>query len=775
MQSKGFLFSKHFTYMQTYVIVCILFGLAQMPRNYYWFKDYSARVHHVDQKLVELEDLKSLKNFMSQLQKFRSLIEKQAGVKDDILKAEKDNLLNAMRESLESIPKNVETAVNTVNWSQLEDKWSKLIDDLANSTTQEDEILLHETDNDLLFTLSYLNHSISSQTKINDADSRIYTSILLSVPYLQEYLSLVDVLTYKIFIQNDKSADLLNQLIAYTMLIELNVNSFIENLKIVGNSNSIKTKEIKNVLDLYFQNINEILTIIQNYKNNSLSPDNLQLLFESLNRAEKASSTLLTQSLNEIATNLRVVRTDILWEMWVPFLISLFFSLCVFALGVLVTYHATRRLINLTNATTRFTNGELSIRVPILYDDEVGRQAQAFNRMAEKLEGIVGQLYELVDATTALSNWDLTVRIHPRENNSEFNQVANSFNAMAEIFETIISRLQQLGFTLTSSSSEIQSASKEQESIILDQEQTTREIAKAARDISTSAKDFAHTINDMNMLAGETSHLAQNGKDSLNNMEVIMRQMVDASGSIASKLAILNEKAGNITNVITTITKVADQTNLLSLNASIEAEKAGEFGRSFRVIAREIRRLADQTAIATLDIEKIVNEMMSAVSSSVMAVDDFAQEIRTWVDQVRTLSEQLSKIIGQVQIFTSQFELVNKGMQAQSSGAEQINEAIAMLSQIAQQSTLSLHQFHRTIQELNNAANELRVLPPFLARAQGLSQTMFNRPPQPSSSPTALETRSSMTQFHQTLSDLSHATHQLKDIQAQLKPPKDET
>ena len=85
-----------------------------------------------------------------------------------------------------------------------------------------------------------------------------------------------------------------------------------------------------------------------------------------------------------------------------------------------------------------------------------------------------------------------------------------------------------------------------------------------------------------------------------------MKQLVESTASVSAKLGMIREKADSINAVVTTITKVADQTNLLSINAAIEAEKAGEYGRGFLVVAREIRRLADQTAVATLDIETMV-------------------------------------------------------------------------------------------------------------------------------------------------------------------------
>src|SRR4029450_5728659 len=128
-----------------------------------------------------------------------------------------------------------------------------------------------------------------------------------------------------------------------------------------------------------------------------------------------------------------------------------------------------------------------------------------------------------------------------------------------------------------------------------------------------------------------------------------MQQMEEATRTIAERLTAIQQRANDITRVVTTITKVAEQTNLLCLTAAIEAEKAGEYGRGFAVVAREIRRLADQTAVATLDIERIVNEMRASVSAGVTGMEQFAHEVQQGVEQVRTVGEQLGEIIATVQ------------------------------------------------------------------------------------------------------------------------------
>ncbi|GAB5562368.1 MAG: hypothetical protein SynsKO_40150 [Synoicihabitans sp.] len=272
----------------------------------------------------------------------------------------------------------------------------------------------------------------------------------------------------------------------------------------------------------------------------------------------------------------------------------------------------------------------------------------------------------------------------------------------------LVGAVQQSGLEVNTSITEIASTAKEQQATASEVAATTTEIGATSREISATSKELVKTMGEAATIADESARLAGSGQAGLNRMEDTMHQIMEAAGAINTKLGVLNEKAGNINQVVTTITKVADQTNLLSLNAAIEAEKAGEYGRGFAVVATEIRRLADQTAVATYDIEQMVKEMLSAVSAGVMGMDKFSEEVRRGVDEVRDVSGQLAQIIEHVQTMTPSFESVNEGMQAQSTGAEQISDALGQLSEAAQQTVESLQQSGAAIDQLNETASRLK-------------------------------------------------------------------
>lgn len=290
----------------------------------------------------------------------------------------------------------------------------------------------------------------------------------------------------------------------------------------------------------------------------------------------------------------------------------------------------------------------------------------------------------------------------------EFSTLADGVNAMADDLAGLIGQVQKSSIQVNTSITEVAATSKEQQATANEIAATTTEIGATAKEISATSNELAHTMDEVSAVAEQTATLANGGQAGLARMESTMRQVMEAAGAINAKLAILSEKAGNINQVVTTITKVADQTNLLSLNAAIEAEKAGQYGRGFAVVATEIRRLADQTAVSTYDIEQMVKDIQSAVAAGVMGMDKFSEEVRRGMQEVQQVGGQLSEIIEQVQGLVPRFEGANEGMQAQATGAGQISEALSQLSEAAQQTVESLQQSTLAIDELNQVSSGLR-------------------------------------------------------------------
>jgi methyl-accepting chemotaxis protein WspA len=322
------------------------------------------------------------------------------------------------------------------------------------------------------------------------------------------------------------------------------------------------------------------------------------------------------------------------------------------------------------------------------------------------MRSIVTPLVRLVAITERISKGDLTSRMK-LNSADELNALSDGFDRMTDELTVLVGQVQKSSNQVGSSVTAIAATAKQQQATASEIAATTTEIGATSKEISATSKELVRTMNEVSTVAEQTATLASSGQAGLSRMEESMPQVMQAAGSINARLAVLNEKAGNINQVVTTIAKVADQTNLLSLNAAIEAEKAGEYGRGFSVVAAEIRRLADQTAVATYDIEQMVKEIQSAISAGVMGMDKFSEEVRRGIQDVQQVGGQLSQIIQQVQALVPRFETVNEGMQAQATGAEQISEALLQLTGAAQQTVESLRQSTSAIDDLNQVSGNL--------------------------------------------------------------------
>ncbi|MGF6088090.1 methyl-accepting chemotaxis protein [Pseudomonas sp. 18173] len=323
------------------------------------------------------------------------------------------------------------------------------------------------------------------------------------------------------------------------------------------------------------------------------------------------------------------------------------------------------------------------------------------------MRAIMAPMNRIVNILEIMRTGDLSGRLN-LERKDEFGAVETGFNDMMTELTSLVSQAQRSSVQVTTSVTEIAATSKQQQATATETAATTTEIGATSREIAATSRDLVRTMTEVSTAADQASVAAGSGQQGLARMEETMHSVMGAADLVNAKLAILNEKAGNINQVVVTIVKVADQTNLLSLNAAIEAEKAGEYGRGFAVVATEVRRLADQTAVATYDIEQMVREIQSAVSAGVMGMDKFSEEVRRGMSEVQQVGEQLSQIIHQVQALAPRVLMVNEGMQAQATGAEQINHALVQLGDASSQTVESLRQASFAIDELSQVAVGLR-------------------------------------------------------------------
>lgn len=346
-------------------------------------------------------------------------------------------------------------------------------------------------------------------------------------------------------------------------------------------------------------------------------------------------------------------------EVYAPLVESLYYMITLSLIGLVITFAV---LVVLANAISRrialaaslagqVAEGDLTAKVEVSGKDETGTLLAAISRMIRNLNALAGQV-------------------------------------------------KQSSVLLTDTATRITSNAKSQDQVVKDFGAATNQIAEVVHDITKTSNELNDTMDQLTEKAGETADMANAGRSSLDTMENSMESLVKANNSISDKLGVIRENAKNINTVVTTITKIADQTNLLSLNAAIEAQKAGEYGQGFSVVAREIRRLADLTATSTLDIDRIVNDMQSSVSAGVEEMNRFSGQLERSVDDVRQISTSLGGIIQHVSSLTDSFAEVQNTMSTQTAGAERINQSMNQLTEVTKSTASS-------ITELNDATNHL--------------------------------------------------------------------
>lgn len=291
---------------------------------------------------------------------------------------------------------------------------------------------------------------------------------------------------------------------------------------------------------------------------------------------------------------------------------------------------------------------------------------------------------------------------------NECTVLAESLNRLGTEMAELATQLRQSGGEVLTTNSSLSAALGAGKQSLAEMESLASGLGSSARRVLNTSAELSRTVQSVAIVADQTAMLTDSSRTGLLRMGDTMQAIHHAADGINAKLGILNEKAATISQVITTMAKVADQTNLLSLNAAIEAEKAGEYGRGFAVVATEIQRLADQTAVAAEDIEQMVREMQGAVTAGVMGMDKFAEEVRHGVSDVQQVSGQLDHVLQQVQGITPQIESVHTTMRAHTESARQISESATKFGDFSRASTDSQRRAWGAVEEFETAARRMQ-------------------------------------------------------------------
>lgn len=319
----------------------------------------------------------------------------------------------------------------------------------------------------------------------------------------------------------------------------------------------------------------------------------------------------------------------------------------------------------------------------------------------------IAELARAGNLTDAAANASRFTRHANWTQSREYAQLGSSFASMILEMNQLLQRVQHNSQQVNASAKKIAAESLKLHEAGSNQLASTHEVGATSTEIAASARDLAQSVEGLNVKMADAAALADCGKTNLKRITSGMSGILQSAKALCDQLELIQERSDSIGKVVETITKVANETNLLSLNAAIEAEKAGKHGRGFSVVARQIRKLADQTSVATLEIEEMITTTREAVHTGVKGVQEFAEQTAQGSEDIAILSGDLGVIIQNVSQMGPAFETVNHSMQAQAEGAEQISQAMLSVTESAEMTTTALEEFRATADALHSIAIDL--------------------------------------------------------------------
>ena len=318
-------------------------------------------------------------------------------------------------------------------------------------------------------------------------------------------------------------------------------------------------------------------------------------------------------------------------------------------------------------------------------------------------------LHTLARSAERLGQGDLTVRIS-HKSNDEVGELATAFNHMAEQFGDMVVRIKRATVAMNEAVGQVQGESAQVQEGSQEQSDSASRVAAALEEVTVSLEHVGANARDSQRLSQRTNDMSQQGENVVQRtseeIAAIAQAVRDAAGAIEG----LSQRSDQISQVIKTIKDIADQTNLLALNAAIEAARAGEQGRGFAVVADEVRKLAERTSQATVEIGSMISAIQADTRGAVDGMQTSSGRVGTGVELAREAAAALSQIREAANETLAKANEIAGAMEEQNAASAEIARNVERIATMADGNHAAASRSHSSVQRLEALATELAAL-----------------------------------------------------------------
>jgi methyl-accepting chemotaxis protein len=294
--------------------------------------------------------------------------------------------------------------------------------------------------------------------------------------------------------------------------------------------------------------------------------------------------------------------------------------------------------------------------------------------------------------------------------NDEISEMANAFNEMMDEFSTLLKEVQVGSEQLSAAAHELNAIHQDTSAGIARQNSETDQVATAMNEMTMTVEEVARHAGDAASASASARDAADTGKSVVSANRDSIQNLAGEFEHTSALMNELNQESENIGTVLNVIRGIAEQTNLLALNAAIEAARAGEQGRGFAVVADEVRALAQRSQESTMEIQGIVERLQSRAKNAVAAMDNGQSKVVESVQHAEEAQSALNTILDSITAINDMNLQIASAAEEQSAAAEEINRNVVNISQVAQESVNSTEQTMQTSALLSELSTQMHDL-----------------------------------------------------------------